>query len=168
MTPEQRAEIRERAAAATPGPWVQDGDAIPWSPRQRSPFIDQGANIECVKPADNGSTIFIVMGGAQDEQGGAVGVLTNEDAAFIAHARTDIPALLADNEALEERLREALLAETFRDLAPYVTVEASDLDGSRYVIRLTRDELNQRDVVANLTNTGDGWTIELTVRRRQP
>ncbi|MEK9755088.1 MAG: hypothetical protein VW338_17995 [Rhodospirillaceae bacterium] len=95
-------------------------------------------------------------------------MLTNEDAAFIAHARTDIPALLADNEALEERLREALLAETFRDLAPYVTVEASDLDGSRYVIRLTRDELNQRDVVANLTNTGDGWTIELTVRRRQP
>lgn len=73
----------------TPGPWISTNDAVPYTPKQKSLFDDIGASIKTI----NGN--IIVEGGAQGEQGGAVGVLRNEDAYLIAAA----PALL---EALKE------------------------------------------------------------------
>lgn len=101
MTDEELRAIEDRLAKATPGPWYSSNDAVPWRKDQRLPFDDKGAWVKtcpCDENADEGprDAKDIVVGGAQDEQGGAVGVLSNEDAAFIAHARTDIAALLEE------------------------------------------------------------------------
>lgn len=86
MTPEQRAEIRARADAATDGPWRQ------------TRWADQStAGRDCIA-STNGYEIIRV----------ARACLRDADAAFIAAARTDIPDLLDDIERLEaevERLR---------------------------------------------------------------
>lgn len=77
--------IRERVDKATPGPWVSTGDAAPWSDKRRE--FAFGASI-----LRDG--VPIVEGGQQYESDEAVGVLGNDDADFIAHAREDIPVLL--------------------------------------------------------------------------
>lgn len=75
-------EIKAREQAATPGPWVSVFDL-------------------------KGFTIYDMSG----EKGKIIAKLRNSkckykqpDAAFIAHARTDIPALLAEVERLTEEL----------------------------------------------------------------
>lgn len=107
LTIEQRAEMRRVAEAATPGPWEVEGEAIPFHPKQRNEFADQGAGISFAKGKGE-----IVVGGAQDEQGGAVGILSNEDAAHIAtfNPATALSLLdqLADREREVAELREAL------------------------------------------------------------
>ncbi len=72
----------------TPAPWVSDGGAIPYAKSQRSSFADRGATI--FGPKD----VEVVIGGLQDEQGGAVGVLSNDDAAFIALARNAFDVMM--------------------------------------------------------------------------
>jgi len=52
-------------------PWKIDYEAIPWSKRQKSPFDDEGAGISDCNNEE------VVVGGSQDEQGGAIGVLDN-------------------------------------------------------------------------------------------
>jgi hypothetical protein len=78
LTDEQRAEIRAREAAATKGPWgvVEDGESLTRWVSSEDSTLDIGF--------------------------GYVGNRTQDDAAFVAHARTDVPALLARLE-LEER-----------------------------------------------------------------
>lgn len=90
LSADELAELERLCEAATVGPWVSQNDAIPWRPRQRSPFSSMGASV-C---GADGS--YVVEGGLQDEQGGAVGVLCNEDAALIAASRTAMPHLLTD------------------------------------------------------------------------
>lgn len=77
MTPEQLAEIRARAEAATPGPW----GAVKWSAlwEIRTPAVEPGVAFE----------------------------LDHADAEFVSHARTDIPALLDYIEELEAKARGA-------------------------------------------------------------
>ena len=88
MTPEQLAAIRARAEAATPGPWrvVED---IEWGTGAAEyhwyRYVDG--------PTDYG-----------DEYGYEYQILSREDAAFIAHAREDIPALVAEVERLQAEL----------------------------------------------------------------
>lgn len=94
--PPDLAEGRRLLQEATPAPWTHD-KAVPWSPRQRSDFADRGASIS--NPTTDAE---VVVGGLQDEQGGAVGVLLNEDAAAICWLRNHAPALL---DAAEERDR---------------------------------------------------------------
>lgn len=89
-------DIKKRADAATDGPWEIEGKAVPWNAKQESPFVDQGAGI-----------CGVIVGGSQDEQGGAVGILKNEDAAFIANARQDIPDLLEEIAFLREAIDRA-------------------------------------------------------------
>jgi len=74
ITPERLAEIREREQAAIEGPWASDGAEI---------YRTFGGDI-CI---DHwvGETLVI----ENDE-------LSNANASFIAHARQDIPALLAE------------------------------------------------------------------------
>lgn len=106
-TPEERAErlraIHERLDAATIGPWESDEGAVPYDPKARVPaFSENGASI--VVAGDD----VICVGGQQDEQGGVVGFVRNEDAAFAAHAREDVPWLLSEVAALERERDEAL------------------------------------------------------------
>lgn len=77
MTPEELQEIRERCEAATEGPWTR---------------LDarQCCTGFCIEPVLHGSD--------PDDS------LSVADATFIAHARTDIPALLARVRELEAAL----------------------------------------------------------------
>lgn len=104
--------LREIAEKASPGPWFSDEAAVPWTPRQRSPFTENGASVGV---GDN--EVVIVQGGQQDEQGGAVGVLTNENAEHIATFDPHtVLALLDDLAAARARIDEleGLLRETER------------------------------------------------------
>ena len=85
MTPEQLAEIRARAEAATPGPW------------------------ECIESFPPGE--FALAARPPDEVGPlTIAIVGNDDAwedaeantQFAAHARTDIPALLDYIEELQK------------------------------------------------------------------
>ncbi len=90
MTPEELNEIKARCEAATSGPWE---------------VIDAPIGmIGAMAIAWTGNAIYV---GTTWKPGG--GILSNAD--FIAHACTDIPALLAEVEQLtaeNARLREAL------------------------------------------------------------
>ena len=85
MTDEQREAIRARLEAATPGPWARD------------PY--KGANMQVVA---HGNEVVAYHGHHQRQKD--KNVVPNF--IFIAHAPTDIAALLADND----RLRAALSA----------------------------------------------------------
>lgn len=77
MTPERLAEIRARADAATPGEW-KVGESHPF-----------GGNTPVVVPDNVDSDRWIID------------ALEHADAEFIARARDDIDALLADNARLQ-------------------------------------------------------------------
>jgi hypothetical protein len=79
-------EIQARADAATPGPWA-------WT----KPEPDAWDGPDLYSQADDTAFMFGASGGIN---------VPSEDAAFIAHARTDVPVLLA---AIQER--DALLRE---------------------------------------------------------
>jgi len=80
LTPKREQEIRARDAAATPGPW---------SANEPTGFV--------VDPT--GQPLAIFGGGLQDRA----------DAAFIAHAREDVPTLLAEIERLRSLVANARL-----------------------------------------------------------
>ena len=100
MTDKELEEIEARERAATKGPWVSDNGAC----QQGRYGEPEGASIYS-------GEITIVKGGAQDEQGGEVGVVTNEDADFIAHARTDVPRLTAEVRRLRAELARSVPCE---------------------------------------------------------
>ncbi|WP_255951610.1 hypothetical protein [Streptomyces odontomachi] len=83
LTPEREQEIRTRAEAATPGPWCTDL----WE-------IYQGAEYEPGLSSWVGETCR-----AEDPDG------ARADAAFIAGAREDVPALLAEIDRLRAQRR---------------------------------------------------------------
>jgi len=92
---------RDPLAQATPRPWHVDSSSIQeWTPRQRDPFSDWGGGIEA-GPEDD--AITIIQGGAQDEQGGAVGILREADRALIVRAVNAHDELLAALKALVEK-----------------------------------------------------------------
>lgn len=92
MTDKQLAEIEARAAKATPGPWVAAGEE----------YIDELPDGLWLEPsvqvqAEAGKTRTLATI--------HVGTGVDEDADFIAHAREDIPELIAHIRKLEvERL----------------------------------------------------------------
>ena len=87
MTPAERAEIAARAEAATPGPWATES-------MDGFHYLSHGI----------GDSLLTV----DDDE---IGCVENKgDSTFIAHARTDIPRLLAEVERLaaeNARLRDA-------------------------------------------------------------
>lgn len=86
------------AEQATPGLW-QASQANAWHPGM-GPFDDYGASITA-------HDVEVVVGGAQDEQGGAVGVLSNQDAAYIVAAQPQtMLALLRDLRVMETALKQ--------------------------------------------------------------
>lgn len=85
------AECRARCEAATPGPWQDDGEADFWSP-------EDGYATSWVR---TGLTFW-----SDPPTTGAECAATQADAAFMAHARTDLPKALDIIEALAEQLQE--------------------------------------------------------------
>lgn len=99
MTPEQLKEIRERAEKATPGPWIYNFCRVLTSDRE---FIADFGTASTWQDCD--------------------------DAAFTAHARQDIPALLAHIEQLEQRAAESnrnleFTRKGFSDKCPFTGLE---------------------------------------------
>lgn len=96
LTEERIAEIRGREKAATQGPW-----------RAKCEILEAdecgNATAEMTYVSTNDKGICILYGRGHDDAN------TQEDAAFIAHAREDIPALLDEVERLRaenEKLKE--------------------------------------------------------------
>jgi hypothetical protein len=97
ITPERIAEIKARCEAATEGPWVVEdwGDETYPSPSIVAPPST------CIPPRgypceDLGNRIIY------DEDGDC----SDDDINFIAHARADVPDLLAALEASERKVAE--------------------------------------------------------------
>ncbi|MFB6977752.1 hypothetical protein [Streptomyces scopuliridis] len=76
LTPQREQEIRDREQAATPGPWRRMDDQ-----QTLNRFVSS-------------------EGGTLDINFGYVGNRTQDDVAFVAHARDDIPVLLAALDAV--------------------------------------------------------------------
>jgi len=83
-TADQLAAIEARTDSATPGPWEADtgtrGDCVVWGPNGRFLMNAQAEPHWIEYPGEKRSVSFDV---------------DRRDAEFIAHARTDVPALLA-------------------------------------------------------------------------
>lgn len=140
MTPEQLAEIQKRADAATPGPWHRVGP--PWN--RYLPFVIAGDTDPHVgrfvcdldsDPADE-----------PDEPGNEVA-----DAEFIAHAREDVPALVAEVKRLT--------AERDADRAEIVQLcqERLQLVAERDAARAEMEKL--ADPPGDLPNDRDGMAV---------
>jgi hypothetical protein len=92
LTDEQYAAIRAREAAATPGPW-----AIEW---------DHDDVTDAPFPVSLGPIGYLEHHGERDVA----------DAEFVAHARADVPALLAEVDRLRaERAEAAQLSHQYRN-----------------------------------------------------
>lgn len=91
ITPEERVEIETRLEHASPGPWR----ACYWPIPTETFFVTQ------VDRLPDG-TINAFSSRSGPPVSGPIA--TEADSRFIAHARTDIPRLLAEVTALEERL----------------------------------------------------------------
>lgn len=116
---DRMAAIRAREAAATPGPWIwRTGEKF--TTRLMSAknmgqyvmtFIRRGMQSADVRFNVNGimrSAHTISVPRREGDADWDDRTLDHPDAVFIAHARADIPYLLARNAALEAALEEAL------------------------------------------------------------
>ena len=95
MNSEDRAAIRARLAAATPGPWriARSRGGVPW--------IDAGEYDEVLAPADVDCMAYCYGGTSRIE-------MSDADAEFIAHARTDVADLLDALDEAERTLEQIL------------------------------------------------------------
>lgn len=81
--------IKARVEAATPGPWKADGGEVSQHWSRPEPWQEVvSTEVSCMSYCYGGT---------------ARGVERDADAEFIAHARTDVPALVAEVERLRAR-----------------------------------------------------------------
>lgn len=132
MTPEQLDEIRQRADAATPGPWSAYREArdfgFSYDCLIKTPYLD---------PRDCGDGITLRYGGIvnciRDEENEKKNARCLLDAAFIAHARADIPALLAHIAEQDAQLDAARAeVERLREVLTVVTEQAEGMIAMLY------------------------------------
>lgn len=90
LSEEELLAIESRANAATPGPWCY-----------REQFIETGD--------DSGQLLGVTMQRMEDGLDQLPGV---DNAAFIAHARTDVPQLIAEIRRLQALLDEQQFADS--------------------------------------------------------
>lgn len=105
MTDVQIAAIRERCDKATEGPWVVDlpdwGECNGISSKNGTQILNAGSCIPDPQTAvDHGGTVHDWKEEIYD-----YGVHKWDDAVFIAHAREDVPALLAEVARLQKVAR---------------------------------------------------------------
>lgn len=106
LTPERLAELRRLAEAVRrrhPTPWHLDGEVAEWYQGQKSPFDDAGASLVSAEG-------IIILGGQDGDQGGAVGILTQEAAGY--YAALDSQTVLALLDRLEAVQHERDAAES--------------------------------------------------------
>lgn len=134
MTPAELAAIRERADAATEGPWeAEHRESLDW--------LSQGLGDDSHQPGStvhNGDPGNPLFGTLWPNRNG------RENAEFIAHARSDIPALL-DHVEVQASVIEALNAGVNSALSAKIhavrelhTSVKPDSDGEHYLDPLTR------------------------------
>ncbi len=102
MTPEELNEVKLRVNAATPGPWHADitdaSDIVVWGP-EKNQFI---GNVGRDRYSETHTAVYF--------DGEA------EDAIFIAAARSDVVALVAEVRRLQKELRIAYEVPEERDM----------------------------------------------------
>lgn len=105
--------IRARAEAATPGPWYALPDPAPSR-------VDHGYRLVATTTRNAAANVY----GLRDAMGypGLTKLNSDADADFIAHAREDVPALLAEVERLSRNLELA-------------SAECCDLSAYRQLVR---------------------------------
>lgn len=112
MNAQQLQEIKARAEAATPGPWYWDTNRRFQSCMLKAPHDGGTCVVDFVRwgtqraqPRFNDTaTLFGGILRTMEEYDAQE--LPNHNAIFIAHAREDIPALVAEVERLREVLRQ--------------------------------------------------------------
>lgn len=120
LTSEQVKDIEERAAKATPGPWSVDE------------IFDE----------DDGTRFRSIDGWSED--GEEYLCLCEADAEFVADARTDIPALLADRRELVELLdRVSMSLSTIERRAIEDGANEANLDNIALEARYTLDRIRE-------------------------
>lgn len=138
LTPEREQEIRERVARATEGPW-------------NTHLVDD----TCVVSAD-GTEVCTTCDSSQTERDDGYNIeyeRMEKDAAFIAHARQDIPDLLAEIDRLNANLR------TVQNAAKTLAAaQGSELEHRRqnanydHKLRSEHDSLIERDAIMTAEN----------------
>lgn len=108
LTPEHLAEIEARAEAATEGPWTEGQDSAVWNARIYGPPNSGHRSTSLCEVLQNGA------GDAANNR------------AFIAHARTDIPDLLAAYKAAQEENERLKAAIIWIDTSDPQTTEAAN------------------------------------------
>lgn len=101
MNEEELKAIEERANKATRGPWNFDL-------RVGCVGVYPGEQISCFSYADTKTFIFYRHGICDDTGIWHVGEQDKHDALYIAHARTDIPRLIAEVRRLQEENNDLL------------------------------------------------------------
>lgn len=110
MTPQQIAEIRERANAATEGPW-------------RADTATSGPDDWPIMAASTGYLSICPDCGTR-------GGMDRPDAEFVAHAREDVPALLAEVDRLHvERITSVIMSHHRDAPRPFVLYRRTDATG---------------------------------------
>jgi hypothetical protein len=99
MTDEELKAIRDRARKATPGPWMPDDSVQPWIMQSRR---QTGVYVRFYQR--NGILNHVSFVAARRPQVPNGSMRPMADAQFIAHARRDIPALLAEVRRLQRQL----------------------------------------------------------------
>ena len=118
MTNDEITEIEARCAAASPGPWT-------WR---------RGSNGQGYEDLTLVAKDGVVISGLGSHGSGDIGIDEEGDAPFIAHARTDLPAALAEVRRLRNIIKNAYEARasdgwltpgTLRDMAAIANEETS-------------------------------------------
>lgn len=102
MSPEQLAEIEARAAAATPGPWEVAGAG---GLRGTDEYFVRMGEDDAYNDVAIASDIFDPI----------YNEISKANAAFIAHARADVPALVAEVRRLRKENEDLARELTLRD-----------------------------------------------------
>lgn len=140
MTAARRAAIKARSDAATPGPWVVDlpdwGECNGISSKNGTQILNAGSCIPDPQTAvDYGGTVHDWKEEIYD-----YGVHKWDDAVFIAHARQDIPDLLAEVELWQRIARRLADARVYESIGGKWDGAAHADHGSLYP---TRDDAVQ-------------------------
>jgi hypothetical protein len=96
MTDEELTAIQDRADYATPGPWMADDKVEDWVAQR---VMHVGVYVRFYQPNGRLNHISFVDARIPGYTNGSLRPLA--DAEFIAHAREDIPALLAEIQRLK-------------------------------------------------------------------
>lgn len=136
-TQEREAAARARCDAVPKGPWETGGSIYE--------TVDWEVAARYAKGADGRQTIALIVGGLEDED--ARKIRDRDLAEFFAHARTDLPDALDENERLREELRIAENSWNFEE-GKRIIGERDDLRGRLDRIEALAGELRSERAAA--------------------